>query len=87
MVTETYKNATFRRSCAHKTQKTEQKACTHQHSLCIFKKLIYFQISSKMKVISNLKYHRKTMELIDVAHRFGISLPNNTFYYLQTTLL
>lgn len=87
MVTETYKNATFRKSCAHKTQKTEQNACTHQHSLCIPKKLMYFQISSKMKVISILKYHTKTMELIDVAHRLGISLLNNTFYYLQTALL
>lgn len=87
MVTETYKNATFRKSCAHKTQKTEQNAYTHKHSLCIPKKFICFQVSSKMKVISNLKYHTKTTELINVAHRFGISLLNNTFYYLQMTLL
>lgn len=87
MVTETYKNVAFRKSCAHKTQKTEQNVGTHQCFLCSPKKLIYFQISSKMKVISNLKYYTKTMELINVAQRVVISLPNNIFYYLQMTLL
>lgn len=53
------------------TDKTQQNACTHKYSSCVPKKVTYFQLPSKMKVISKLKCQAKTKQLIDVSCRFG----------------